>query len=50
MTELDVVVLSPRDIKLALSENHLPIPFAETGLKVFQETAFIVAYAAHMLK
>jgi len=48
--DLDVQVLSPKDIKLALSENRLPISFAETGLKVFQESAFTVAYAAHMLR
>jgi hypothetical protein len=47
---LDVTVLSPMKIKSALSENRMPIPFADTGLKVFQETAFTVAYVAHMLK
>ena len=48
--ELDVVLLSPTQVKSALSENPLTIPFSETGLKAFQEAAFSVAYAAHMLK
>jgi len=41
---MDVAVLSQKDIKLALSENRVPILFADTGLKVFQEAAFTVAY------
>ena len=48
--DIDIAVLSPTQIKSALSENTLPISFADTGLKVFQEGAFTVAYAAHMLK
>lgn len=47
---LDVVVYSQKEIKLALSENALPITFAETGLKVFQEAAFTVAYVAQVLR
>ena len=47
--ELDVEVLSPTSIKAALAKTPIPIPFANTGLKVFQEAAFTVAYAAHML-
>ena len=50
IADVDVAVLSPTQIKSALSENTLPISFADTGLKVFQEAAFTVAYAAHMLK
>lgn len=50
IADLDVVVLSQKDIKLELSENGLPITFAETGLKAFQETAFTVAYVAQMLR
>lgn len=46
--DLDVVLLSSGRIKSALSENPLPVPFKETGLKVFQEAAFTVAYAAQM--
>ncbi|MBU2953731.1 DUF3010 family protein [Marinobacter sp. F3R08] len=48
--ELEVSLLSPALIKSTLAANPLPIPFAETGLKVFQETAFTVAYVAHMMK
>jgi len=50
MDNMDVVVLSQKDIKLGLSENQLPILFAETGLKVFQETAFTTAYVAQVLR
>ena len=46
--DLDVVVLSSAEIKTVLSENPLPIAFSETGLKVFQEAAFTLAYAGHM--
>jgi Protein of unknown function (DUF3010) len=50
IADIDVVVLSSTQIKSVLSEHPLPVTFAETGLKVFQEAAFTVAYAAHMLK
>jgi len=50
MDNIDVVVLSQQDIKLGLSQKHLPIPFKETGLKVFQEAAFTVAYVAQVLR
>lgn len=50
IAELDVALLSPTQIKSALSENPLTIPFSNTGLKVFQEAAFTVAYATHTLK
>ena len=50
IADLDVVLLSPTQIKSALSENPLTIPFVETELKAFQEAAFNVAYAAHMRK
>ncbi|OAI17030.1 hypothetical protein A1359_00285 [Methylomonas lenta] len=50
IADIDVVVLSSTQIKSGLSEHPLPIIFAETGLKVFQEAAFTVAYAAHRLK
>jgi len=48
--DLDVALLSPTQIKSALSQYPLTIPFSETELKAFQEAAFSVAYAAHMLK
>ena len=49
ITELDVEVITPTRIKAALAETPIPIPFSKTGLKVFQEAAFTVAYAAHIL-
>lgn len=50
IADLDVILLSSTQIKSALSENPLPVQFSDTGLKVFQETAFKTAYAAQMLK
>jgi hypothetical protein len=47
---VDVVVLSSVQIKSALADNSLPIAFSNTGLKVFQEAAFTVAYAAHVME
>ena len=49
IANLDVLILSPSQIKSAISENPLPVTFSDTGLKVFQEVAFKVAYAAHRL-
>ncbi|ABG42316.1 conserved hypothetical protein [Paraglaciecola sp. T6c] len=43
--DLDVVIMSPTDIKESLRRNPVHIPYAETGLKVFQETAFNTAFA-----
>lgn len=48
--DLEVALLSPALIKSTLAANPLPVAFADTGLKVFQETAFIAAYAGHMAK
>ena len=45
---LDVGLLTPAKIKAALSEHPMPVLFSETGLKVFQEAAFTVAYVGHM--
>jgi len=42
---LDVVVFSSTDIKESLRRNPIAVPFAETGLKQFQEPAFTTAYA-----
>ena len=50
IVDLDVSMLSPATIKSTLAEKPLPILFANTGLKVFQETAFTVAYAAHVME
>ena len=49
IADIDVEVLTPKDIKSAQKDNKLPIPFEDTGLKEFQKDAFIVAYASHML-
>ena len=46
-SDIEVTLLSSTQIKAILAENPLPIPFAETGLKQFQEQAFITAYAGH---
>ncbi|MFT5085082.1 MAG: hypothetical protein ACI9Y1_003139 [Lentisphaeria bacterium] len=43
---LEVELLSPTIIKETLARNPLPIHFNDTGLKVFQETAFVCAYAS----
>jgi len=48
--DLEVRLLPPALIKSTLAANPLPIPFPETGLKVFQEIAFTAAYVGHMAK
>ena len=48
LTDIDVQMVSQKDVKVVLSENRLPISFADTGLKAFQEAAFTVAYVAHV--
>jgi len=50
LADVEVSLLSPATIKSTLASNPLPVPFAETGLKVFQETAFIAAYVGHLAK
>ena len=50
ITEADVNVLSPAQIKSTLAANTIPILFANTGLKVFQEAAFTVAYVAQVME
>ncbi|HIZ49496.1 MAG TPA: DUF3010 family protein [Candidatus Pseudomonas excrementavium] len=44
---IEVSLISATQIKSVLSANPLPIPFADTGLKQFQEAAFLTAYAGH---
>jgi hypothetical protein len=46
ISDLNVIILSPTQIKTALSENPLPVKFSDTGLKIFQEVAFKAAFAA----
>lgn len=48
--EVESVMLTASDVKVTISDNPLPVQFADTGLKVFQEAAFNVAYAAHHYK
>ncbi|MBU2873518.1 DUF3010 family protein [Marinobacter salexigens] len=50
MADVEVELLSSATIKATLSAKPLPISFAETGLKVFQETAFVAAYVGHLAK
>jgi hypothetical protein len=50
ITEADVNVLLPAQIKSTLAANTIPILFANTGLKVFQEAAFTVAYVAQVME
>ncbi len=50
ISEIEVEIFSPSQIKTAQKESQLPISFEDTGLKVFQKDAFTVAYASHMLK
>ena len=47
---LDVQILSATEIKEQLKRNPLPIDFEDTGLKKFQENAFISAYVYIMRK
>jgi len=48
IADLEVVTFTAAQIKAVLSDNPLPIAFSETELKGFQESAFTVAYVAHM--
>jgi hypothetical protein len=45
---LDVDLMSSTELKASLKRNPVTVSFAETGLKIFQQQAFEVAYAAHM--
>ncbi|WP_394247448.1 DUF3010 family protein [Vibrio profundi] len=45
---LDVKVVAPAEIKESLKKNPLAVQFKETGLKQYQEQAFITAYACLM--
>jgi len=47
---LKVVLMNPTDQKVHLKHYPLPITFAETGLKKFQETAFMAAFAYYASK
>lgn len=43
---IKVSLMDPTAQKAALKKYPLPIPFTETGLKKFQEPAFMTAFAA----
>ncbi|AWB68444.1 DUF3010 domain-containing protein [Saccharobesus litoralis] len=47
---LNIELMASNEIKAVMKKNPLPIDFKETGLKVFQEGAFTVAYAYLMQK
>lgn len=42
---LDVEVMAPSAIKGSIARTPLPVRFGDTGLKPFQEAAFLAAYA-----
>ena len=42
---IEVSVMNPTTIKEVLARHALAVPFSETGLKQFQESAFTTAYA-----
>ncbi|MBT1450578.1 DUF3010 family protein [Glaciecola sp. XM2] len=46
--DLDVQTMNASTLKAIIKRNPIPVEFGETGLKIFQEQAFAVAYAAHM--
>ena len=45
---LDVEIMTPPVFKESIKRNPVTVAFEETGLKIFQKTAFEVAYATHM--
>jgi phosphoribosyl 1,2-cyclic phosphodiesterase len=48
IANLDIETISQQHLKASLKRNPVTVNFVETGLKVFQEHAFQVAYASHM--
>lgn len=48
IAELEVELISATSLKASLKRNPIEIPFSETGLKIFQQSAFEIAYSAHM--
>ncbi len=49
IADLDVRVISAIELKAILKHNPMPIAYADTGLKLFQEAAFNVAFA-HLVR
>jgi hypothetical protein len=48
ISSLDVELMSATALKESLKRNPVTVSFSETGLKIFQQNAFEIAYAAHM--
>lgn len=48
IANIEVQLISAQTLKAQLKRNPVSVEFSETGLKVFQEQAFQVAYASHM--
>ncbi|GAB56265.1 hypothetical protein GPUN_2150 [Glaciecola punicea ACAM 611] len=48
ISSLDVELMSATALKESLKRNPVTVSFGETGLKIFQQNAFEIAYAAHM--
>lgn len=47
LLDYPVAILPPAQIKTTLKDHPLVVSFEDTGLKAFQELAFLTAYAAH---
>ncbi|WP_084632381.1 DUF3010 family protein [Oceanospirillum maris] len=45
LTQINVSILTPSQIKEQLKKTPMPVNFGETGLKQFQEPAFTTAFA-----
>ena len=45
LSDLDVTLLSPGTVKETLKNSRVPMNFKDTGLKQFQEQAFMTAFA-----
>jgi hypothetical protein len=48
ISKLEVDLMSPTELKSSLKRNPVTVSFADTGLKIFQQQAFEIAFAAHM--
>ncbi|MEE1672572.1 DUF3010 family protein [Agarivorans aestuarii] len=48
ISELNVELVAATKSKQVLKDNPMPVEFAATGLKAFQETSFTTAYVACM--
>lgn len=44
LNSVETIIMAPTAIKEAIKRNPVPVDFAETGLKGFQQIAFDVAY------